>query len=113
MPLTVQTSAPGARSGHVIIAGHSFVMSGLHATSHLHAFGQLTLPHAPAPVHVASHMPVPQVSVPHAAAPPLHVVLQSLAAVHVTLLHAALPMQFAVQLPPDCEHDRLPQAALP
>lgn len=52
-------------------------MAGSQTTSHLHASKQLTVPQALAAVHVALHAPVPHVSVPHAAAPPPHVVVQS------------------------------------
>jgi len=57
-------------------AGHWF-SAGSHVTSHLHAFAQLTLPHALPELHVALHAPVPQLSVPQAALPPPHVVVQS------------------------------------
>ena len=59
----------------------------------------MTVLHAgSAPLHVASHRPVPQLSVPHAALPPAQSALQS-PVVQLIEPHAPAPMQVASQSP--------------
>ena len=93
--------------------GHVFVpqsVSGLHATSHRHELAQLTVPHAPVPLHVALHLPVPHVRLPHALVPPEHIVVHA-PVVQLTLPHALVPVQVALQLP--LEQLRSPHALAP
>lgn len=72
LPLVVHFLAAGA-GGHVIVP--HWPDAGSHATSHRHELVQLMSPHAPIPMHVASHGPEPHVMSPHAPRPE-HVALQ-------------------------------------
>jgi hypothetical protein len=101
---------PPGGSGQVIDVGHTlFVRSQL--TSHWHELAHETSPHAlSVPMHVAVHLPVPQVSAPHASVPPLHVSVQS-PPVHDMVPHALLPAQVRVQSP--VVHVSVPHTALP
>ena len=60
------------------------------------------------PVQLSVHLPVPQVMLPHAGAPPVHVRSHALVPEHVTSPHAFMPVQLAMQLP--LEHVMLPHA---
>jgi len=48
-----------------VIAPHA-PTSGLQVTSHAHDDAHVVVPHAPLPVHVTSHLPVLQMTLPHA-----------------------------------------------
>lgn len=95
--------------GHVITP---HALSGLHVVLQLQLFWHIWKPHAPVPVQLSVHLPVPQVRLPHAGAPLLHVTSHALAFVHVMSPHAFEPLHVSVQLAVP-EHARLPQAALP
>lgn len=101
---------PPGGSGQFIELGHTlFVRSQL--TSHWHELEHETLPQAPSgPMHVAVHLPVPQLTSPHASAPPLHVSVHA-PPLQVMAPHALLPSHVRVQLP--VVHVSVPHEALP
>jgi hypothetical protein len=63
-------------------------------------------------MHVAVHLPKPQVSAPQAAAPPEQVSMQAAVPAQVVVPHAPAPSHVRVQVPPFM-HDSVPHTGLP
>jgi hypothetical protein len=92
------SAAPPFGSGQVMLLGQVFVPMS-HAMSHWQELPHVMSSHAPSiPVHVAWHLPSPQLSGPHALLPPLHVSVHA-PVPQVMLPHASVPSHVRVHAP--------------
>jgi hypothetical protein len=114
-PVTLQyfMLAPFPVVGQLIVVGHVLFIVASQLTSQPHEVLHVTLPQAASrPVHVAVHLPVPQLIAPQAARPPLHVSVHAPPLQVIAALHALAPSHVRVQAPVDV-HDSEPHTCWP